>query len=206
MSSQQPAEIRASDAEREQTGELLREATVEGRLTLDEFSERYELAQRARTRGQLDAIARDLPQTSPAMRQRSASKLSALLSGIERTGSWQLAPTTKISCVFGGCKLNLRNATISAGVTTLDVSIFCGNLELIVPEGVDIEVEATMILSGRSERLSGSSVSSTLKPLIRITGFVICGSITVRDTHKFGERLREVATAVLNPPRGDGQR
>jgi hypothetical protein len=206
MSGKQPVEIRASDAEREQTGELLREATVEGRLTLDEYSERFTLAQRARTRGELEAIAHDLPRMSSMARQRPTSKISAVLSGVERTGSWQLAPTTEISSIVGGCKLDLRYATISSGITTLDARIFCGNLELIVPEGVEVEIEATMILSSRTIRLTSSPVHSMLKPVICITGTVFCGSITVRDTPKLGERLREVMTNLLDPPRHPNRR
>lgn len=202
MSSQQP-EIRASDAEREQTGDLLREATVEGRLTLDEFSERYLQAQRARTRGELDAIVRDLPAAVPATQRRTTSKISAILSGVERTGPWQLAPSTQISAIFGGCKLDLRYATISSGVTTLNASVYFGSLEMLVPDGVEVEIESTMIMSGRTERRSKPVAYTAGKPLIRITGTVVCGSITVRDTPSLSERLREVASGILNPPRAD---
>jgi len=206
MSSRRPAEIRASDAEREQAGQLLREATVEGRLTLDEFSERYMLAQQARTRGDLEAIAHDLPKATFTDRHRPISKLHAVLSGIDQNGAWQLAPETTVTAILGSCKLDLRRATISSEITTIDSRIICGSLDLIVPEGVDIEIDAAMILSGRSVKLSHSTASSSLKPLIRITGTVFAGSITVRDTPKLGERLREVATGLLTPPRNDQSR
>jgi hypothetical protein len=206
MSSEQAPEIRASDAERERTGDLLREATVEGRLTLDEFSERYLQAQQARTRGELDAIVRDLPAAAPTARRPPTSKISAIFSGVDRTGPWQLAPSTQLSAIFGGCKLDLRYATISSGVTTLNASVYFGSLELIVPDGVDVEIEATMIMSGRTERRSKPIVYHTAKPLIRITGTVVCGSITVRDMSNLGERIREVASGLLNPPRTNQQR
>ena len=45
---------------------LLREHVVEGRLTLDEFSERMGAALEAKTRGELDAVMADLPATSAA--------------------------------------------------------------------------------------------------------------------------------------------
>jgi hypothetical protein len=87
---------------------LLREATVEGRLTLDEFSERYMQAQQARTRGELEAIAHDLPTAAFTARERPTSKISAILSGDERTGAWQLAPETAVTAILGSCKLDLR--------------------------------------------------------------------------------------------------
>ena len=45
--------VRASDAEREAVVERLRVATVEGRLTLSELTERTEAAYTATTRGEL---------------------------------------------------------------------------------------------------------------------------------------------------------
>src|SRR5271156_6568963 len=53
---------RVADADRDRTVTQLREHVVEGRLTLDEFSERVGLAFQARTRGDLLAVMADLPQ------------------------------------------------------------------------------------------------------------------------------------------------
>lgn len=206
MSQQQPAEIRASDQERERTSGLLREATVEGRLTLDEFSERFMLAQRARTRDELEVIVRDLPVMSEPARQVPSAKVTAIFSGVDRSGAWRLAPRTAITTVFGSCKLDLRRATISSGVTELNVNIYFGSLDLIVPGGVNVEVEAAAILSGREIKLSDVSIPSDLKPLIRVTGTVALGSINVRDTPSLSERLRESITSLFEQPRTDGER
>jgi len=207
MTSQQQPEIRASDAERERTSELLREAAVEGRLTLDEFSERYMLAQRARTRGELDAVVRDLPVGAPVRsRGTPKSKLRAILSSIDHAGALQLAPETEVSAILGSCKLDLRRATISSEVTTLHVQVFMGSLDLIVPPGVAVDIDAMLILSGRNVRLSHSTAASVNQPLIRVTGSIVLGSINARDAPKLGERLREVATGLLNPPRKDSPR
>ena len=55
--------ILASDAERERSVALLRDAVGEGRLTLEEFSERIGLAHAARTDKELANLVRDLPAT-----------------------------------------------------------------------------------------------------------------------------------------------
>ena len=57
-------EIRASDAERDQTLALLRRHFGDGRLTLTELEERVADASEARTRGQLRALTADLPADS----------------------------------------------------------------------------------------------------------------------------------------------
>lgn len=56
-----PRLLRASDADRERTAQLLREHHAVGRLTAEEFNERLEQAFAARTRGELDDLLADLP-------------------------------------------------------------------------------------------------------------------------------------------------
>jgi hypothetical protein len=58
---QRRASLRASDADREQFVEALRQHHAEGRLTAEELAERTERADAARTFGDLDALATDLP-------------------------------------------------------------------------------------------------------------------------------------------------
>lgn len=59
--------LRASDAERSATAELLRRHHAEGRLDNDEFEERIERCYAAKRRGELDALTIDLPR--PAHQQ-----------------------------------------------------------------------------------------------------------------------------------------
>jgi hypothetical protein len=67
-------EMRVSDAEREATAAELREHYASGRLTLDELNERVDKALAAKTRGDLDALMRDLPSARPG--------------GTQFTGAW----------------------------------------------------------------------------------------------------------------------
>ncbi|MEW2356476.1 DUF1707 and DUF4870 domain-containing protein [Spirillospora sp. NPDC029432] len=53
-------ELRVSDAEREAVVERLQEAYAEGRLEHSEFDVRMHLAMTSKTRGDLDAVTRDL--------------------------------------------------------------------------------------------------------------------------------------------------
>jgi uncharacterized protein DUF1707/2TM domain-containing protein len=67
---QRRASLRASDADRERFVEALRQHHVEGRLTAEELSERTGRAYAARTLGDLDALATDLPPLArPAAQQ-----------------------------------------------------------------------------------------------------------------------------------------
>ncbi len=63
-------EIRASDAERGQVIGQLQQHTGEGRLTLEEFEVRAQVAAQARTRSQLSEVVRDLPPLGVRERHR----------------------------------------------------------------------------------------------------------------------------------------
>lgn len=91
MEEERRLETLASDAERQAAGDALQQACVEGRLTLEEFSQRVGLAHAARTRGRLDEITRDLPEVSQTIVNRpSVSSVAVVLSGDERSGPWRI--------------------------------------------------------------------------------------------------------------------
>jgi uncharacterized protein DUF1707 len=64
------ANVRASDADRDQIAERLRKATAEGRLLPEELEERLEATFSARTYGELDAVVADLPGVTVRHRER----------------------------------------------------------------------------------------------------------------------------------------
>ena len=70
--------MRASDADRERAAELLREHFSAGRLTDDDLNERVEAVYAARTLGDLESLAADLPAAPgpPAPRRRSGLEVS----------------------------------------------------------------------------------------------------------------------------------
>ena len=63
--------LRASDADREQVAERLRNATAEGRLLAEELEQRLGAVFAARTYGELDEIVADLPTRDMPQRVRA---------------------------------------------------------------------------------------------------------------------------------------
>jgi hypothetical protein len=59
--------LRASDADREQIVSALRQHHADGRLTVDEFTERMQRAFGAKTFGELENLTRDLPPLPPPL-------------------------------------------------------------------------------------------------------------------------------------------
>jgi hypothetical protein len=137
-----PAPILASDAERERSITQLRDAVGEGRLTLEEFSDRVGLAQSARTDQDLALLTRDLPAVpaavSPAL--AAAEEHRALFSHLTRSGPWSLPSRSSWRSIFGTIDLDVRQARLAGPETVLEVYNFFGTVTVIVPEGVEVIV------------------------------------------------------------------
>ena len=203
----------ASDAERDQSVELLRSAVVEGRLTLEEFTERVELAQAARTDLELASLSRDLPanppQTSPlspATEAPAAQRHRAFCSRIVRSGPWSLPAHASYSSIFGTIDLDLRQARLSADITELDVFNLFGTVTVIVPEGVEVSVDGGgMFASQVIDSPQVPPVRDAPKLLIHASG--PGGTLYVRTKPPAGtlEKLIGTARAVkqLHDGRGD---
>jgi hypothetical protein len=184
MADQRPDVLRVSDAERQQISRRLQGACVEGYLTLEDFSQRVARALAAQTRGELAELTQDLPTRAASkarpLPERTASTM-VVLSGVERTGLWRIAESSSLLVVLGSCKLDLRRATIAASLTTIHARIVLGSLEVIVPDGIEVELEASSVLSSKTLRVTGPSPVGE-PPRIVISGVVIAGSLTVRDS------------------------
>jgi Domain of unknown function (DUF1707) len=131
--SEQHAELRVSDAEREATVVRLREAGGEGRLTLEELAERVERADAARTRGELDTLTADLPEatayTSPLPLDAARKErrwIVAIMGGEARNGRWRPARRTNAIAVMGGVDIDLREAELADGAEILAITVMGG--------------------------------------------------------------------------------
>jgi len=71
--------IRASDDDRQRTVTALERHTGAGRLTLDEFAERAQLAHDARTLDDLAAVVHDLPAESAESAEGEGARRDLLL-------------------------------------------------------------------------------------------------------------------------------
>jgi hypothetical protein len=130
--------VRAGDADREHTIAALRDAAVEGRLTLDEFASRVEQAELARTQGELEPLVADLPVTGSA---QEVLHHRAIASRLERRGRFELAPRSTLTCIGGTVVMDLGKATLHGPETELRVRNWFGTITLVVPRGVHVEVD-----------------------------------------------------------------
>jgi class 3 adenylate cyclase len=181
---QGPLAERVADADRDRTITLLREHVVDGRLTLDEFSERVGLALEARTRGDLDSVMANLP-ALPVAGEQALVRTSrrwhvAIMSGSDTKGRWRLGRKTTAVAIMGGCDMDLRRAEIEGPEVMITAVAFWGGVKIIVPEGFDVELQGFSIMGGRSIRMRDvPRVPGS--PRIVVRGISVMGGIDVRS-------------------------
>ena len=179
---------------------LLRDAAAEGRLTFEELADRLDGATRAQTRGQLEELTADLPVSAgtptpaparPAglapVRQRS------IFGSLKRSGEWTVPAESRWESVFGDVVLDLRQARVTEAQTLVDAWTVFGDIELLVPEGVLVEVR-TKTTFGDIKQEAGDAASPAA-PRIVLIGSTFFGDVKVR-----ARRTRErLADRLLGP-------
>jgi hypothetical protein len=172
--------LRASDADRERTVELLREHAVAGRLTLEEFTDRMSVAYLTRTNDELDELTRDLPSAHAAAvsRRRPTRFVVSLFGSTEREG--RIRVRRRVGCLmgFGNMDLDLRQATLEGDVITIVVVGMFGAIDVYVPEGVEVDLHGFAF--GGHKRAQGSDPPPYPgTPLVRVFALSIFAGIDV---------------------------
>lgn len=186
--------IRVSDAERQDTVNALRRFCADGFLTLDEFSDRVERALGSRTRGDLVAVTADLPvvqgvptpsPTTGARRKRT-SVVFAMFGANRRRGRWRVGDNVTAVAIMGGAEVDLRDAEIDCPEVTIVAVAFWGGVDIIVPEGVPVELTGVPLFGGKHYRVADVPPLPGA-PRIIVKAFPVMGGVHVR-TKRRGQR------------------
>ncbi|MFG2528395.1 DUF1707 domain-containing protein [Streptomyces sp. NPDC048516] len=174
--------VLASDAERENMVERLREAAVEGRLTLEELAERSEAAYLARTRTELMSVGQDLPQVTPPAPpgpSAGARTFRATFGDLVHR-SPVLEHGIEATAVFGDLTLDLcASPAPSTGELTIAARAIVGDVHLLLPEGVRVEMNCSQVLGDVRDLTRAHAGPEAITPLVRITGAAVLGDIIV---------------------------
>jgi hypothetical protein len=174
------ASLRVSDADREQAVIVLREHLLAGRLTLEEFSERVEAALRARSGGELARIGEDLPEIfveAAGSRRKPARFTAALLGHVTRRGRLRLRRWAVATSAFGDLDFDLREATIDRRQTAVTVLAAFGNVDVYVPEGVNVDVGGITVFGHRRDW--GRDVGRPDAPVVHVRVLGFAGTIDI---------------------------
>jgi len=195
-----PDDVRISDEERAQVVDRLRRHCAEGRITLDEFSDRAGQVYAARTRGALAEVLADLPEPVPypateavAVRRHTTSWVVGIMGGGQSKGRWRPEQEVTALAIMGGCVVDLRQAEIQSPVVDISAIAIMGGVEIIVPEGIAVEMSGVAIMGGKDCRVKDvTPLPGT--PIVRVHAFAFWGGVTVRtkrERHREPDRIHD---------------
>lgn len=174
--------------ERDAAEARLRRAVADEVLSLEEFGDRMRLLLAAKTRGDLHQAVAGLPDVRerPArtaerghMRPaRPQGAVVAILSSSETRGQWRPGHTTTAIAALGEATVDLQGAEYEDDELVINAFSMLGTVEIVVPEGVEVELRGHSILGDRSDRTDGMIVAGA--PVVRVEGLALLGEITVR--------------------------
>lgn len=162
---------------------------------MDEFSERFELAYAARTRGDLDPLLRDLPADADGAVPATTSGTAVVsgsgqgkdtrwnispIGGIRQRGRWRVPRHTVSIGVLGGVDIDFGEAELAAPEVTITKVSIIGGVSVRVPPGMRVEVSNFAILGGRNIHLGGPLAPNA--PVLHIRSFSIIGGVNVRES------------------------
>ncbi len=180
--------ILVTDAERDVALELLRAASVDGRLTFEDLAERAEMVHVSRTRDDLATATAGL-EVVPVPASEEVEEQRAVLSSITRDGCWRLARRSRIVAVLGSVRLDLRKAVIPGAEVEIEARSVLGSVEILVPEGVQVVPSGGGILSSQEVKVAATTLAGAPVLRLRISGAL--GSVSVRSKPRLVEQIKE---------------
>jgi hypothetical protein len=181
-------------------------------LDLDEFDRRIDLAHRALTVAELDALVTDLapiPTPAPATalvpmpaaadlaldRFPDRKRFLCILGGVDKKGRWTVPRHLRVVCFWGGATLDFRDADLAPGMTELRVTCVMGGCHIIVPPWLAVEIDGTAIMGGFDEMDRGHGAPDPGRALLRITGLCVMGGFSC-ETRLPGESGRQARKRI----------
>lgn len=199
---------------REQVISRLSDGYARDLIDVDELEHRLDLAHRARSIAELEPLIADLgdpgPSSSTALvlagptaiddpARADTRKLRVIMGSVERRGRWTVPRALDLRVLWGHAELDFRDASLGPGVTTIQVHVLMGNLEVILPPNLAIEVDVSSFAGAVTERHRVPPDHDPGRPQIRIVGAVRFGNLevttrlpgeTARDAHRRERRER----------------
>jgi hypothetical protein len=195
--------------EREHVAQALCLHFAEDNIGMDSLDQRLGGAYSATTFGQLHQVLADLPMLprekldpgaaalmAPSQVVPARGVIMAVMGGVGRKGSWLMPRLLKVFAILGGAGIDLREAKFAPGVTEMDITVFMGGVEVIVPRGVRVEVTGGAVMGGFESDAGDADALDPSQPILRVTGLAIMGGVDVTVRRPGKKTLKRFEQAV----------
>lgn len=194
--------------------DILSERFAHDRLSLEEFEQLVSRVQEASALAEIHATVNRLridpagegptsafaAQTGPSPAggrrsrdptlQRYTDSAVAVLGETKRTGHWAPARRTKVVATLGSVEIDLRDAALGPGEFDFNVKAILGSVEIIAPEGLQVECGGSAILGSVDPGRPTPAASGDDRAVVRLNCMAVLGEVEV-DFRLPGETKRQ---------------
>ncbi|MGL5405446.1 MAG: DUF1707 SHOCT-like domain-containing protein [Propionibacteriaceae bacterium] len=190
--------LRVTQEDRNHVADLLQAAKYDGRLTDEELAHRLSLTFQAHTFDDLIPLTRDLvafnrpphqhvlatpnvaptPQVDTTNPNASTDRITTILGNTDRNGNWRIHEKSSCLVVMGNQDLDMRKAIFEAKTCTLHIQVILGNIDIRVPEGVQVLNHMSNMLGDTEIR--NIDTSNITGPTLILKGYSLLGSVSVK--------------------------
>jgi hypothetical protein len=215
------------EREREATIRRLGDGFAADAIGEDELERRLELAERADSVAALHALTADLgdfadpgplvaPGSPPTALARRPSadeddvtlhdRRIAILSDQKQTGVWTPPRVLTSFTLFGATELDFRQAALAPGMTEIELHAFLGDVEIVVPPGLPVEVACASVLASITVDPDVGAPTSASSVRLRVTGMAVLADVKVQqrlagESAKDAKRRRKAERKALKAAR-----
>jgi len=137
-----------------------------------------------------------VPRAARAAQLRAETRLTSIMSGIQRRGDWRVARKLNVLTVMGGIDLDFRHALLEPGITDVQVTAVMGGVAIVVPPDLPVVCNGTAIMGNFEGMDRRTAERDPAAPVLRITGLAVMGAVEI-ETRDPGDRLKEDAGAFV---------
>ncbi len=210
MSEASPPSV-AIEPMRQKVIDQLCERFAEDVIPVSEFERRVDLAHKAVTPADLNALLADLlpspanlpaiatttdrgvaprPNIQAAHQVRERDLMVGIFGGGSKRGRWHPAEKIVAVGIMGGVELDFRDAPLPPDGVDITVVALMGGVEVIVPPGVHVDMGGIAIMGGFDQSGDDTVEPDRDAPTIRVNGLAMMGGVNVTTRYP-GESGRE---------------
>ena len=172
----------------------LKENYVHDNLEDHEFEKRLEIATNTQSKNELLSLISDLPEMMGVETSEKKQKeieysgnrennenvgmMISIFSGSDRAGAWNPPKRLNVINIFGGSKIDLREACLAPNETKISIMCIFGGVDIVVPPGVNVISNGISIFGGIGNKSSGEMRPNT--PTVIVNGFVLFGGMDIK--------------------------
>lgn len=124
------------------------------------------------------------PHAGVTTRVDDGDSITAVLGSRSVHVTWQPPELQQVVSVLGNVVLDYRDADLPLGITGVDCAVYLGNVEILVPEDVDVEITGSVFLGNLETKgrrgPAPSDDDGDERPLLCIDCSGLMGSVVVR--------------------------